>query len=469
VSDATTAFVDATWDDIVPVLCDYVRVPSLSPAFDPAWEANGHLQRAVDLLEQWARHAAVEGATVEVMRLPGLTPVILVDVPATPGDDTGEVVLLYGHLDKQPEMVGWRKGLGPWEPVVEDGRLFGRGAGDDGYALFAALTAINAVREAGGRHRRCLVLIEASEESGSPHLPAYLDALGERLAPVDLVVCLDAGCADYERLWVTTSLRGLLSITLRVSILEEGVHSGASGVVPSTFRITRALLSRLEDDATGRMLLPELVVEVPDERRRQAAAAAEVVGEDVWARYPFVAGARPAVDDPVEAVLARTWSPALEVTGADGIPPTAMAGNVLRPFTQLHLSVRLPPTCPVDAAYAAVERALTGEPPHGAKVDVHRGPDGPGWNAPPTADWLSAATAEASRRFWGEPAAATGEGGTIPFLSMLGERLPDAQFLVTGVMGPGSNAHGPNEFLDLPTARRVTSTVACVLDAHARR
>jgi acetylornithine deacetylase/succinyl-diaminopimelate desuccinylase-like protein len=400
--------------------------------------------------------------------LPGRTPVILMEIPAFGSGSPDDTVLLYGHLDKQPEMTGWRDDLGPWKPVLEGDRLYGRGGADDGYAAFASLLAIEAAQANGMSHTRCVVLIEASEESGSPDLPAYLDNLSVRIGTPSLVLCLDSGCLDLERLWVTTSLRGLAAGTLRVQILTEGVHSGeASGVVPSSFRICRELLDRIEDSFDGRILLSPLHVEIPADRRRQAAdTAAEF---PIGGHFPFVPGAEPMVADPVEQLLARTWYPTLSVTGVDGIPPVESAGNVLRPHTALHLSVRLPPTCDHQAALKAIESALTTDPPYGAHVTFDDAHSAPGWNAPAFATWLQTALDGASVDSFGNSSRAFGEGGSIPFMGMLGEMFPDAQFVITGVLGPGANAHGPNEYLHVPTARRITCCLAIVLDAHAAR
>ena len=470
--DATAVLSDVgqLWKaDIVPTLHDYIAIPNLSPAFDADWAANGHMTRAVDLVAGWCRARQIEGMTVEVAELPGRTPLIVIEVPAFgPGRDD-DPVLLYGHLDKQPEMHGWREGLGPWTPVLEGDRLYGRGGADDGYAAFASLAAIEAVQRAGGAHARCVVLVEASEESGSLDLPAHLKALSERIGTPSLVVCLDSGCNDYDRLWVTTSLRGLAGGTLTVDILEEGVHSGsASGVVPSTFRIARQLLERIEDAGTGEIRLRPLHVVIPEDRRRQAeetAATTPAYAE----RYRFVPGAGPMMEDPVEQILAHTWRPTLSVVGADGLPATSRAGNVLRPSTSLLLSFRLPPTCDAEAALAAVSAALTADPPYGARVSFSGREAGPGWNAPAFAPWLDAALERASQTAFGAPARAFGEGGTIPFMGMLGQRFPEAQFVITGVLGPDSNAHGPNEYLHLPTGERLTGALAMVLDDHTRR
>jgi len=463
-------YVARVWDhEILGPLQDYITIPNVSAAYEANWAELGHTERAVELIRDWCARRPIDGMTVEVQRLEGRSPLIIIDVAPFGVADHGGTVVLYGHLDKQPEMTGWRVGLGPWTPVIEGRRLYGRGGADDGYAVFASLTAIEAVQANGGSHRRCVVLIEASEESGSVDLPAHLEALGDRLAGTELVLCLYSGCLDDRRLWVTTSLRGLVGGVLRVDILTEGVHSGtASGVAPSSFRILRALLNRIEDADTGRITLGEFWVEIPEERRAQAEATTEVVGAFADT-LPFVAGARPVTEDPAEQLLAHTWYPALSVVGADGFAPIDRAGNVLRPHTAVRLSLRIPPTCDPDAAVSALTKALTTDVPYGAQVSFHADHVAAGWNAPSWAPWLQDSLHRASLAAFGAEARAYGEGGTIPFMGMLGQRFPEAQFVITGALGPGSNAHGPNEFLDLDTAQRLTDVLARVLIDHAHR
>jgi acetylornithine deacetylase/succinyl-diaminopimelate desuccinylase-like protein len=462
---AASQHIARQWDDdIVPRLVEYISIPAKSPHFDAAWQANGHIDRVVALAERWARAQSIDGLAVEVVRLPGRTPVLLFEVPG----NGAQTVLLYGHLDKQPEMVGWRADGGAWVPIIDDGKLYGRGGADDGYAIFAALSALGALAAQRTPHARCIGLIETCEESGSYDLPAYLDALQPRLGNVDLVIGLDSGCGDYARLWQTTSLRGLASGTLTVEVLTEGVHSGdASGVVPSSFRIARKLLDRLEDSATGWILPSAFHVHIPDERVAQAAEAAAILGDIVFRKYPFSGETRPMVDDAAEALLNRTWRPALSMIGADGLPSIADAGNVLRPRTALELSLRLPPMVDGHAATLAMKSLLESDPPHGARVSFEPAQGATGWNAPATQPWLAQALDDASRAVYGKAAAAMGEGGTIPFMAMLGERFPQAQFLITGVLGPKSNAHGPNEFLHIDYAKRLTACVAHVLAEHA--
>jgi acetylornithine deacetylase/succinyl-diaminopimelate desuccinylase-like protein len=468
------ASADRIWEqEIIPQLERYIRIPNKSPAFEPDWVKKGHMEQAVKLIADWAQGQAahIPGLKVEVVQLQNekgepRTPVIYMEIPGE-GKDT---VLLYGHLDKQPEMTGWRQGLSPWEPVREGDKLFGRGGADDGYSAFASLAAIRLLREQKISHSRCVVLIEACEESGSYDLPAYIEALAPRIGQPSLVVCLDSGCANYEQLWMTTSLRGLLSGNLRVDILTEGVHSGdASGVVPSSFRILRQVLDRVDDVATGRVRIDALHVQVPPARLEQARAVAQVLGTEVYDRFPWVQGSRPVSNDGTELILNRTWRPALSVTGMEGLPALGSAGNVLRPYTSVKLSMRIPPRLDPNAATKALKETLESNPPYGAKVTFDGEKASAGWDAPALAPWLEKATAEASQAFFGKPFMAMGEGGTIPFMEMLGKRFPEAQFLITGVLGPGSNAHGPNEFLHVPTGKKLTACVASVVSAHFKR
>ncbi|HET7329530.1 M20 family metallopeptidase [Dyella sp.] len=461
-----TRYISDLWDaEIVPQLVEYIRIPNKSPMFDKDWAAHGHMDAAVKLMETWARSKLphLPGATLEVVRLQGRTPLIYIEVPGQ-GDDT---VVLYGHLDKQPEMTGWSEGLGPWTPVLKGDKLYGRGGADDGYAIFGSLAALLALQEQNIPHARCVILIEACEESGSYDLPHYVDHLAPRIGNPSLVVCLDSGCGNYDQLWLTTSLRGMTGGELTVQVLEEGVHSGdASGVVPSSFRILRELLSRLEDPETGRIKPKELYAEIPPQRVEQAKAAAGVLGKAIYQKFPFVDGMQPVTEDLTELVLNRTWRPQLAVTGAEGLPPLESAGNVLRPKTSVKLSLRVPPTLDGAKAGELVKQLLEKDPPYGAKVSFKLEKDGSGWNAPRLSPWLEQAVAEASQHYFGAPAAYMGEGGSIPFMGMLGAKFPQAQFLITGVLGPHSNAHGPNEFLHIPTGKKVSMVVADVVARH---
>ena len=460
-----TASIAKTWHgSIIDGLTAYVRIPNKSPMFDPEWERHGYMEAAIQLMAEWCRAQPLPKATVEVRRLPGRTPLLLIDVP---GELPGSV-LLYGHLDKQPEFTGWLPGLGPWEPVIREGRLYGRGAADDGYAVFSSITAIAALKAQGVRLPRCVVLIEACEESGSIDLPAHLAALGPALGEPELVVCLDAECGNYEQVWCTTSLRGNLVGNLRVRVLTEGVHSGmATGIAPTPFRILEQLLARIESPISGELLLDELHVPLPQDRRLQAAHAARVLGAEVAGKIPWAAGVQALSNDPTELIINNTWKATLAVTGADGLPALASAGNVLLPEVSVKLSLRLPPTCDARRATRAVREALERDPPYGAQVSF--GGDGTeGWNAPAFAPWLEESISNASRAVYGRDAVHIGCGGTIPFMGMLGKQFPNTQFFITGVLGPHANAHGPNEFLHLKYAEKLTACVSLVLADHAR-
>ncbi|OLF18385.1 M20/M25/M40 family metallo-hydrolase [Actinophytocola xanthii] len=464
--------VERVWEDaVLTSLSEFVTIPALSPVFDENWAGSGHLDAAVEHVRRWLVGRGIEGASAEILRLPGRTPVLLFEVPAgeSARPDAG-TVLLYGHLDKQPPVGGWSEGLGPWSPVLRDGRLYGRGAADDGYSGYAAAAAIEAVRAAGGAHGRCILLLETSEESGSPDLPAYLTEFRSRLGEVSLVVCLDSGGQDYERLWLTTSLRGLVSTTVTVRVLESGQHSGmASGIVPSSFRVLRSLLDRIEDAATGEILIPEMHGEIPPERLAEARAAAAANPGAPRRAFPILEGMSLASDDDAELILNNSWRPTLSVIGGAGLPLPAEAGNVLRTETTLTLSFRLPPTADPKAALEALHRVLTTDVPYGAEVTLSRSEEGPGWNMPPTAPWLRAALDVASERvFGGNEWRPMLLGGSIPFMGNLVESYPDAQFVVTGALANDSNPHVPDEWLNVAQAKRVTEAVALILAAHAK-
>lgn len=455
-------------DEVIPSLSGLVAIPALSPSFDPSWPATGHLRAAVDHMASWARSRDL-GARQEVVELEGCSPLLLIDVPASPGASGDGTVLLYGHLDKQPALGEWSEGLAPWRPVLRDGRLYGRGSADDGYAGYTAITALEAVRAAGGEHRRAVILLETGEESGSPDLPSYLEHLSGRLGDVRLVICLDSGGGtDYKRLWLTSSLRGLVTVTVTVRVLDAGIHSGiASGIVPSSFRIMRELLDRVEDSATGKIKLPEMNVPIPAGRYADAAAFAELEPDAVGRGIPVAEGVSAASEDLVELILNNTWRPALSVIGADGLPESARAPFVLRPDTSLRLSIRTPPTADVAAARAALEKTLTTDVPYGAQVTLRDFVTLSGWSAPTPSSWLAAALDELTGSVFTEPYRQLGIGGGIPFMEMLGHQYPQADFVVTGAISTDSNMHVPDEWLNIEYAEQVTAAIAHILGAHA--
>ena len=455
--------VEHYWNQrILPTLQRYIEIPNVSPAFDKDWQANGYIDSAVSLVVDWCKDQAIQGLSLSVERIENRTPLLFMEVaPTDPSDN--KTVLLYGHLDKQPAMTGWDDDKDPWKPVIKEDKLYGRGGADDGYAIFTAITAIRMLQEQKLPHARCVIIIESSEEGGSIDLPAYFDKLGDRIGTPELIICLDSGCGNYEQLWLTTSLRGNIVGNLTVRLLREGIHSGnGGGAVASSFRVMRILLDRLENAETGQLNIDALQARIPEERQTQARIASQLLnyGEN---SFPLLEGVSTVFEDPFELILNRTWRPSLSYIGAGGFPKPEDAGNVLRPETQLKLSLRIPPT--VDSAEIGkqMKALLEADPPYSAHVDYELIDGTDGWNAPAFGPWLNEALQSASMTYFGKQPVFMGEGGSIPFMGLLSRKYPDAQFMVTGVLGPLSNAHGPNEFLHLPMVKKVTCCVAHVL------
>ena len=459
------SYIDKFWDnEVIPQLVDYIKIPNKSPAFDPDWEKNGYMEKVLDQAVKWSKKHAPDNSTFRIERPKGRTPLILIDIP---GEKEGNV-LMYGHLDKQPEMVGWNEGLGPWKPVIKDNKLFGRGGADDGYAIFACIAAIQSLKKQNIDLPRIVVLIEFCEESGSPDLPYYMDKCEDFIGDINLVICLDSGAGNYEQFWTTVSLRGMIACELRVDVLEEGVHSGsASGVVPSPFRILNQLINRIENPQNGEISIDALNVDIP---KKRVAEAKEMVTSLVgWEKeFPWHQNTKPSSDNSLESMLRRTWKPTMTVIGADGIPSIKDGGNVLLPYAALNLSFRLPPTADCKLAIEAVETILLNNPPNDAKISIKWEKSANGWNAPDNKKWLNQAIDNASQAIFNSPARAMGEGGTIPFMAMLGEKFPMAQFVITGVLGPNSNAHGPNEFIHIPFAKKLNTCIALILSHYNR-
>jgi acetylornithine deacetylase/succinyl-diaminopimelate desuccinylase-like protein len=222
-------------------------------------------------------------------------------------------------------------------------------------------------------------------------------------------------------------------------------------------------LSKLEDETTGEILLDKLHTEIPKHRIKETQTLVSILGDEVVKEFPWENGMKPSTSDKVEGVLRRTWKPALSIVGSDGLPPTANAGNVLRPYTTLQLSMRIPPLVDAKQAKSEIENALSKNVPYGATIDLDFEEAANGWNAPETSPWLLDAIEKASKEYFGETPCSISEGGTIPFMAMLGEQFPNAQFVITGVLGPRSNAHGPNEFLHIPYAKKLTSCISSIL------
>lgn len=453
-----------TWDNsIIPQLIEYIKIPNKSPAYDANWRVHGHMNQAMQLITNWCQQQPVQDMKITILQEENRTPLLYIDIAG----QCDETIVMYGHLDKQPEMSEWRDGLGPWTPVLQKDKLYGRGSADDGYSVFAALTAIAVLQRHQIPHAHCVILIEACEESGSIDLPFYLDGLKNSIGNPNLVICLDSDAGNYHQMWLTTSLRGLVGGTLKIAVLEEGMHSGtASGVVPSTMMILRQLLDRIENPKTGKILLNPFQVTIPKHCVTHAKQAARAYGKEFLAMYPFLSGVKPITTKLFELLLNHTWRPELTVTGIDGLPPVVNAGNVTVPHLTVQLSIRIPPSCDPKKAIRALKMILEKNPPFKAKVIFTPNHSAHGCEIPKSQPWLAQAAIFASTSFFGKPAAYFGTGGCIPFIRMLHDRYPKAQFIITGVLGPKSNAHGPNEFLHIPMAKKITACVAAIIAAH---
>lgn len=462
--EKTWQFIDKFWDtNIIPKLSEFISIPCKTPALDPDWQKNKYLQKAADLVTDWIKKQNIPDTKVQILQIPDKTPFVYVEIPG----QSDKTVLFYGHLDKMPETEGWQEGLGPWQPVLKNDRLYGRGGVDDGYAAFTPIAAIQALRDQNIPHARCVMLLEACEECGSPDFAAYLKLLESQIGTPELVICIDAGGDNYDQLWCTTSLRGIVEGSLRVEILSKGLHSGSfSGIVPSTFRIMRQLLSRIENENTGEILVKDFYVDIPEERLNQTKQLAKILGDKVYKNIPFVAGAQPVNTDIAELLLNKTWRPTLSIIGAEGLPLPKDAGNVLRPMTSFTLSVRIPPNRQPEQLSQKLKEVLEKDPPYGAKVTFTPNINFSGWNAPKTAPWLDQTLQDVSKTYYGEQPAYVGEGGSIGIIQMLGEKYPQTQFVISGASGSDSSPHGPNEFLYVPAAKKFTCCVAEILATH---
>lgn len=462
--EKTQQFINNFWDnEIIPPLSEFISIPCKTPALDENWQSNKYLHKAAELVSNWIKKQNIAGTKVDILQLPGRAPFVFVDIPG----QSDKTVLFYGHLDKMPESEGWQEGLGPWQPVLKDDRLYGRGGVDDGYAAFTPIAAIKALHEQGIPHGRCVMLLETGEECGSPDFADYLKHLETTIGIPELIICIDAGGDDHRQLWCTTSLRGVIAANLKIEILTKGVHSGAvSGIVPSTFRIMRQLLSRIEDETTGEFLIKDFYVDIPEERLLQTKKLAELLGDKVYKDLPFIAGAKPVTSDITELLLNKAWRPTLSFIGIEGMPLPKDAGNVLRPMTSLALSIRIPPNRQPGELINKLKETLEKNPPYGAKVTFTPGNSFCGWNAPQTAPWLETALQDVSKSYFGAEPAYVGEGGSIGIIQMLGEKYPQTQFIVSGVCGSDSNPHGPNEYIYIPAAKKFTCCVAEIVARH---
>ena len=441
----------------------FVAVPNTSKAFDPEWETNGRLETACQLCIEYAQAIQIEGIELEMHKDPGVSPLLLGRV--APSKQVGSIrIVTYGHLDKQPyHSEEWEEGLHPTTPVEKNGYLYGRGAVDDGYNFFTVLAVLKAFQELRIPHDEFLLFYECNEESGCTDIAHYLNKLKEQIGAPDVMFCLDEGSVSNQMFSLSTSLRGALNFSLKVSVLEKSMHSGvASGIVPSSFRIARELLERIESGKTGEMV-PELQVPVPEQKLKEASANAKLNGSGIHTSLCMCKGVQPVTLNLEELYLNNVWKAQMEVIGQGGIPSLAQAGNVLRDHTELLVSLRTPPTLSCTAAFDTIKNILTSQVPYNAKVEVEMESFGDGWFSGHLSAALISTVDKHSMEVFGNPALLYGSGCTIPFIHLIQQQLPKTLLLVTGADLPDSGIHGPNERLDIEFLVRFAKTFACIL------
>lgn len=401
-----------------------------------------------------------------------LTPILLIQIPGTAPEGSGSV-LMYGHWDKQAiaDVKAWNepKGsmkTGPFQPNIANGRLYGRGTADDGYALFFSIAAIQALRANGIPYPTVNFILDFDEEGGSVNLERYLEKFSFKIGTPDLCITLDSGAGDYNRIWNTTTERGIVTGTLTVKVLTDSVHSGdGSGIIPNPQRIMRHLLSRLEDPVTGKILPSEFQVEVPATYLADVFSQATNIVPSTIKGFPWFGYATTAASNPVELILNRIWRAGLAVTGVDGLPSTAAANNVVVGSVSYQLSLRLPPPLRIDEVQRQLKDLFEKDPPYGATVtyDYEGAPAANGWMSPPQPRWLSEAIDQASQVLFQQPSAPLGDGGTQPVLAILKEKFKETLFFASGVAGPGNNEHAANENLNIKYAEQLSACEAYVL------
>ena len=464
--DLQSRIISGIDNGVIPTLMEYIRVPSLSPLFDPNWETNGLMEQAQNILLSYVNSLQIKGYSQEILKEPGKPWMYFGEIQATnPGLGT---IFIYGHMDKQPHFPNWIEGTNNSDPAIIDEKLYGRGGADDGYAIPSAALLIKTLQDSGIPHGRIVIIGESEEESGSPNLKYYIEKLKKKIGNPDLIICLDSGAGDYEHLWLTSTLRGLVSGDLTVKVLKNGMHSGAaSGIVPSSFRIIRQLIERIEDSYTGKVLIQEMYQDITDLDYAKAESVAKVLGWSVFDTIEWNKFTSPVTTDITQAIINKTLKPTLSVIGADGFPSCSLAGNVLRPFTTLSLSIRLPPSVNATLAANKLFEILTSDPPYNATVEFNNMDAGNGFKAPELDQWMEDALNKASNKYFGFDFLYMGEGGSIPFMGMLNKMFPTAKFVVTGVCGPSSNTHSANEFLHIPYLKKLLPCLAALIAAHA--
>lgn len=447
--------------EALPALMDFIRLPAKSTAFDPQWKENGYLKGACEFAANWIQKT-VPDAKCEILEFDGKTPCLFVEIDGYQNSD--KTVAFYGHLDKQPEAKGWREGLGPWTPVLEGEYLYGRGASDDGYSVYAMITAIEGLRRCKMPYPRIVAIFETQEESGSEDLPDYLLALKERIGSPECFIILDNQCGDYERLWLNTSLRGTITGTLTVKAMDFGIHSGTfSGITPDSVSIAQALVARIHDPITGRVLLKSLHTTIPELRVQQLKEVANELGDNIWKSAPLLPGVSPKHASNHENLIHSIWEPTLTIIGIDGMPSIKDAGSVIQGQVALRLSFRTPPNIDMNQAMNDIVQCLTQDIPYGCQTTWNDLECNPGWSAPSQKGKFERLFSEAAFDVFNKKTLSNGQGASIGFVHKFEELFPATEIVLIGVLGPQSNAHAPDESLNIRYVQQLIQTISIVL------
>jgi acetylornithine deacetylase/succinyl-diaminopimelate desuccinylase-like protein len=462
--EAALEFARAAWSpggSALEGLSAVIRIPNITSDYDPTFLTNGLVHTAISTARDWIISQGIPGATVRLFDAPGTYPVLLVDVPADRSDVTTAV---YGHIDKMPHLdaSGWSAGLSATDPVVRDGHLYGRGTADDCYSWYLAITSLKFLISAGLPRSRVLIFIESCEESGEDEFRDFLRDIAPTLPRLDRVFILDGSRGDLGTAWFCTSLRGIVTANLDVRHLARPCHSGmATGIVPSTFRIARGLLDRVEDAATGEIHLPAARVAPPESAAETARAVAERLAGKL--AIDLIPGAQLIEGGIERRLIANWWEAGLSITGADGLPPIAKAGNVLRERTALRLSLRIPPTAERFECGRQLKETLETDPPYGAKVVCEILSCCPGWSTRELSNKTKETIAKATQAVFRQPPIYFGAGSSVPISGAFQEFWPDAEVTVTGVAGDESYCHGFDENINLEYAAKWTAMFAGIL------
>lgn len=450
-------------EEAQPTLMDFIRLPSKSTAFDPQWKEHGYLLQACRLAANWIQKI-IPDATCEIIEDEGKTPCLFVEIGSNDLERQEKTIAFYGHLDKQPENEGWKDGLGPWTPYFDGEYLFGRGACDDGYSVFAMITAVETLRRSKMKHPRIVAIFETQEESGSSDLEGYLHQLKAKIGSPECFIVLDNQCGDYNRLWLNTSLRGNISGTLSVSTMSYGVHSGSfSGIVPDPFTVAMTLLGRIQHPETGEILLDTLQAQIPALRLKQIQEVSLRMGDQIWKTAPLLENVQPKYGNNDAILIQSTWKPSLTIIGIDGIPSIQNAGNVIQGSVSLRLSFRIPPGIDIDNALQSINDCFTQNIPYGCSVTWNSLEYLPGWCAPSHSVKYEKLFHDAGEQVFEEKTLACGQGASIGFIPKFEKLFPKTEIILIGVLGPQSNAHSPNEALNVLYTQKLIETIAIVL------